>query len=128
MGKNLQNLKRLFATSLVLLVVTLLTVSLAQAQPESGAISGTVTDQTGAVVPNAKVTVKNLGTNAVRNANTSSTGVYAVTSLPPAEYGVTVEAPGFTTVQRNVNVPVGRPRRPGHPAERRPDRHDGRGV
>ena len=51
---------------------------------ETGDIAGTVTDPTGAVVPNATVTIRNLGTNAARSVTTSSSGRYVVTGLQPA--------------------------------------------
>src|SRR5205807_7288534 len=68
--------------------------SAAQAQ-ETGQITGIVTDPTGAVVPNATVAVKNLGTNAVRTVTSTSSGDYVVTGLQPAQYEVTINAAGF---------------------------------
>ncbi|MCU1252438.1 MAG: Oar protein [Edaphobacter sp.] len=73
---------------------------------EAGQISGTVTDPTGAVVPNATVTVKNLGTNAVRTVTTSGTGAYVVTGLQPAQYEVTVTGAGFHPSTTRVEVTV----------------------
>src|SRR5450631_4751018 len=61
----------------------------------TGTILGTVTDSSGAVVPNAKVTVKNTGTNLVFSTATSSAGDYSAPSLNPGPYIVTVEAPSF---------------------------------
>ncbi len=73
-----------------------------------GAIGGTVTDSSGAVVPNAKVTVKNLGTNIEQNVTTDETGYFRVGKLQPAVYSVMVEAQGFAkfTAERVV-VQVG---------------------
>jgi hypothetical protein len=79
--------------------------SAAQGQ-EAGQISGTVTDPTGAVVPNATVTIKNLGTNAVRTATTSSTGAYVVPGLLPAQYEVSVTGVGFHPYTSRVEVTV----------------------
>jgi hypothetical protein len=79
--------------------------SAAQAQ-ETGQISGTVADPTGAVVPNATVTIKNLGTNAVRTVTSNSTGAYVVTGLQPAEYEVTVNGAGFHPFATRVEVTV----------------------
>jgi hypothetical protein len=79
--------------------------STAQAQ-ETGQIAGTVTDPTGAVVPNATIAVKNLGTNAIRTVTSSSTGAYLVTGLQPANYELTVTLPGFQSFSTRVEVTV----------------------
>ena len=64
-------------------------------------VVGRVLDGTGAVVPAAKVTVTNLGTNNVRSAETSDTGEYTVNLLPPGRYSIRVEHAGFKAF--NVN-------------------------
>ena len=61
----------------------------------TGTILGTVTDSSGAVVPNAKVLVKNTGTNLHFTTETSSAGDFSAPSLNPGPYTVTVEAPSF---------------------------------
>ena len=76
-------------------------------QTETGQITGTVTDPTGATIPNAKVIVRSVGTSATRNTTTSSEGTYNVTSLLPSDYIITVSAPGFAPNERRVNVSVG---------------------
>lgn len=60
-------------------------------------ILGTVTDNSGAVLPNAKVTAKSLDTGLERTTQTSGSGDYAFTLLPVGNYSVTVEAMGFKT-------------------------------
>src|SRR5262245_8326252 len=80
---------------------------LSNAQIETGQITGTVVDQTGAGIPNAKVTVKAVATGVERQTTTTSVGTYAVTNLQPGRYTVTVEAPNFSAVARNVQVAVG---------------------
>jgi len=71
-------------------------------------LAGTVTDASGAVIPGAKVTITNNGTNVTTTANTSSAGTYNVTGLVPGTYTVKVEANGFQTSSLNsVNVAVG---------------------
>ena len=60
-------------------------------------VVGTVTDNSGSVVPNAKVTVKNLDTNLTRSLQTDASGQYSFTLLPVGNYSVTVELMGFKT-------------------------------
>src|SRR5579864_8560748 len=61
----------------------------------TGSISGVVKDPNGGVVPNAKVTAKNVATNAEVTTQTDDIGFYRIVNLVPADYIVTVEAPGF---------------------------------
>src|ERR1700730_14689933 len=73
-------------------------------QATSGRISGTVTDSTGAVIPNAAVTVTNGATNLVRTAVTDDGGYYTVTNLPVGTYSVTVERTGFKKANQTDNA------------------------
>jgi hypothetical protein len=61
----------------------------------TGTMVGMVTDAKGGAILQAKITVKNTGTNATREASTSATGEYSVPLLLPGEYEVTIERPGF---------------------------------
>ncbi len=61
----------------------------------TGTITGTVTDPSGAVVPKARITVRNEATNAVRSAGTNDDGDFTVALLPPGRYQVTAEGTGF---------------------------------
>jgi outer membrane receptor protein involved in Fe transport len=72
------------------------------AQTNRGAISGTVFDTSGAVVADATVTIRNLGTNEVVEVKTSREGAYSALALDPVLYRVTVTAEGFktTTIDR----------------------------
>lgn len=65
------------------------------AQGTSGTITGLVTDQTGAVIPNATVTILNQKTGVDYHLTTNSAGVYYITSVIPGTYTVTVTAKGF---------------------------------
>jgi hypothetical protein len=77
---------------------------LAQTEAE---ITGQITDSTGALIPAAKVTVTNDGTGAKRVASTDTAGVYAVPSLNPGMYSVSVEASGFRSeVRRAVELQI----------------------
>ena len=90
-------------TSFLALVV----VGLVYAQAETGLINGTVTDQTGAVVPKAKVTVRNVGTNAERLSETDNNGFYSASNLQPGIYSVTVEAANLAKKEARAEVTVG---------------------
>src|SRR5215472_5105311 len=70
---------------------------IAFAQSDRGRISGRVLDPTGAVVPNAVVTVENPNTDLKREAKAGQDGVYLVDSLLSATYKVTASASGFAT-------------------------------
>ncbi len=96
---------------LILLAILLLATSLI-AQTFRGTVLGTVTDPSGAVVPGAKVSVKNVNTGLERTTQTSADGSYAVTELPIGLYTVTVSQSGFqTSVTNNVSVEVAGERR-----------------
>src|SRR5262245_42629667 len=80
----------------------------AQAQAASGVIEGTVTDASGAVVPNAKVKVVNLDTGLDREATTNEKGLYRLQLLPVGNYQVTVPQAGFNTfVQSGITLSAG---------------------
>ena len=88
------------------MVVLLAGTILGQA-PGTGAIKGTVYDQSGSVIRNARVTLKSENTAATRSASTGAAGTFAFTLLTPAPYTVTVEAAGFSNKAANaVNVVV----------------------
>lgn len=69
----------------------------AAAQAVNGSVVGTVTDSSGAVVPQAKVTITNTGTNVSQTATTDGSGYYSFPDLPPATYKVDVEKQGFSS-------------------------------
>ena len=65
------------------------------AQTFRGSINGTVTDSSGAVIPNVKVTVTDTGTKAVRQTVSSGAGEFSFNDLPASTYTLHVEDPGF---------------------------------
>jgi Carboxypeptidase regulatory-like domain len=71
-----------------------------RAQVAAGEMTGLVTDQVGAAVPGATVTVTDVNTNRQRVVTSSAQGVYAVPILPPGEYRLDVELTGFRSVRR----------------------------
>src|SRR5205807_2261631 len=64
-------------------------------------IAGETRDTSGAVIPEAKITATNTGTNAQRTAVTNTAGEYAFPSLPPGVYNVKAEKPGFKSLVRS---------------------------
>ncbi len=74
----------------------------------AGTITGIVSDETGAVIPNATITVTNAGTGVVvRTLKTTPAGVYVAEALPVGTYQVAVEAPGFqSAVQSGIVLNV----------------------
>jgi hypothetical protein len=73
----------------------------------TGSISGTVTDPTGAIVPSAKVTVLSKATNQATTVETNDLGFFAVRTLTPGAYKVTVESKNFRALAlENVEVSV----------------------
>jgi hypothetical protein len=77
------------------LTLLILFTSAAFAQLTTADILGTVTDASGAVVPNATVTLTNVGTNQTRVAQTGGSGDYTFSLLPVGHYSVSVKATGF---------------------------------
>lgn len=84
-----------------LLAMLVLFVSPAFAQQLTGTLSGTVYDQSGAVVPGAQVTLKNQASGDVRTAKAEGDGHFVFTAVQPATYSVNVVAQGFTTWLEN---------------------------
>ena len=79
----------------ILLVVTTLVLASGLALAQTGSIQGTVTDQSGAVVQGAEVTVRNLATNDTRVVQTGNTGVYSIQNLAVGHYGISIKKGGF---------------------------------
>jgi hypothetical protein len=86
----------------LLLIGALAASAFAQSQVGGASLNGTVTDASGAAVPNAKVSVKNTATSFSRGTDTSDAGQYVFTALPVGEYELTVDAQGFKTAQRTA--------------------------
>jgi len=68
-----------------------------------GQLGGYIVDPSGAVLPNAQVTVTQLDTGAVRSARTDSSGRWIVSSLPSGRVKIVVGSQGFSTTVRNIN-------------------------
>jgi Carboxypeptidase regulatory-like domain len=100
-------LKTLWRNLIGILAIMAFSGAVASAQVESGQIAGTVSDQSGAVITGATVTVKNVATGAERTTQTTSTGAFLVSSLEPASYQITITSGNFKPFSANAEVTVG---------------------
>jgi hypothetical protein len=91
----------------VLLVIAIPAIPVFSQSITSGDIAGVVADPSGAVVPNAKVTVTSDNTGITHTSTTNGQGFYRFSFLQPGPYTVTVNAQGFQTVTRKIQVAVG---------------------
>lgn len=95
---------RLKRRGVLSLVLTALLVGAADsrlvAQGTIGSILGTVTDESGSVIPGATVTTRNTGTGAIQVTTTDTQGRYRIPALPVGDYEVQTELQGFQTVIR----------------------------
>src|ERR1700737_1600853 len=92
----------------VMLAVSILGNGKAYAQVAGASITGTVKDSSGAIIPNAQVSITDVATGVVRNVSTDAAGLYSAPNLLPGTYEVRVTATGFSTaVQKGVTLTVG---------------------
>src|SRR5689334_17816412 len=84
-----------FRMTLFVILLAAMAAAVAYAQVTTASIFGTVTDNTGAVVPNAQITVTNVETNVTRTAKSDSAGQYTVPLLPTGTYRVDISSAGF---------------------------------
>ena len=100
--------KKLITGILALLVIAAVMAPSLMAQSlVSGDLTGTVTDPSGAVVPNATVTIKSDAQGETRTTTTNSSGSYRFSLLRPGSYTVSVTAAGFSTAETKANVGIG---------------------
>src|SRR5207302_4661866 len=105
--RKLYAVPRLIAIVIALIGLIVLGNCTVLAQGFTAAITGTVTDTSGAAVPGAAVTVKHLETGLTRSVQANASGNYSVPSLPVGEYEITAEKMGFRReVRRGVDLQV----------------------
>jgi Carboxypeptidase regulatory-like domain len=75
----------------------------------AGTVQGTVKDPTGGVMQAVQVRIRNPVTGFARTATTDAAGKYVFNNLPPNPYHITIEAQGFQTLERDVDVRTGVP-------------------
>src|SRR5438552_14144080 len=80
---------------------------IASAQTTTSTLSGVMRDSSGAVIPGAKIIIRNSSTGATRETNTDEAGRYNLTNLGPGQYEVRAERIGFRTAQSNVTLTIG---------------------
>ena len=88
------------------LIVVLCLSGLALAQTDTARLIGTITDSTGAVIPDAAVTVTNTATARTVTTQTGGAGEYAVNALPAGRYHIDVKAPGFKSAAADFTLEV----------------------
>jgi len=78
------------------------------AQAAGASLTGQVTDQAGAAIPNAAVSIENTGTNLNNQTTSDPQGLYRISPLPPGAYTLTVTANGFSKyIQQGIVLTVG---------------------
>lgn len=102
-GSNLRTLLKLISVcSLLLLLATG-----AWAQTETGQLTGTITDPTGAIVVGARVVAKSANSGILREATTNSAGSFSIVSLKVDTYEIKISSQGFETLTKHAVVNVG---------------------
>jgi outer membrane receptor protein involved in Fe transport len=90
------------------LILAMFSAAPVKAQVTGATLSGTVTDQSGAAIPNAQVSIKNTATGVARNVTTNDDGIYTAPNLLPGSYEVTVSSSGLATqIRTGITLTVG---------------------
>jgi hypothetical protein len=99
--------RRLFTLAVSLFALTLLNFPAASAQSDRGTITGIVADSSGALLPSAAVSMRNLNTGEVYKGEATKTGSFTIAALPAGTYALTVGHPGFKEyVQDGITISV----------------------
>jgi len=84
-----------------------LAATTAFAQAPTGAVTGTITDESGAVIPNARLTIANKDTGVTRELLSAGNGSYSAAALPAGAYEIRAEAAGFRQLLETATVETG---------------------
>lgn len=96
-----------FVSAIAILTLLLLIPDASHAQASSATLSGTITGPSGQVVPNAKISIKDVATGQSTQAQSDDAGVYRVANLSPGKYEISVSADGFSTATEHVTLAPG---------------------
>jgi Carboxypeptidase regulatory-like domain len=88
-------------------VLALCLLASGQLRAQTAALSGTITDSSGAVIAHAKISVRNVTTGASAETQSDSAGLYGMPTLVPGDYEVSVSAGGFSTNVAKVSIAAG---------------------
>lgn len=91
-----------------LITIVLALGALSYGQVSTGTLAGTVTDTTGAVIPNCQIAATRLATGEVHSTVTDDAGFYSLPSLPPGDYKVSATHAGFSTQLSTLEISIDR--------------------
>src|SRR3954454_23429135 len=92
---------------LLLSVILLSAASTANSQSNYATLSGTVVDPQEKVVPGCTVHLTSQSTRSIRQATTNEIGIFQISGLPPGDYELSVQAPGFAFIKQELKLEVG---------------------
>jgi hypothetical protein len=94
--------------ALFVLILTMFSAGPAKAQVAGASLSGTITDPSGSIVPNAQIIITAIDTGVSRTVNSTGAGFYIAPNLLPGAYKISVTAAGFSTLERTgITLTVG---------------------
>src|ERR1700676_3837810 len=111
-GMNGEMMLRVKQVTGVILFLTMVLVAPSYSQLAGANLSGLVRDSSGAGIPSARISIRNVATHDLREVQSNSDGLYSAVNLSPGIYEVTVVATGFTTLlEKGVSLTVGSERK-----------------
>jgi len=96
-----------FLCTVLILALTTSVSPVANGQVVGGTIQGTITDTTGAVVPEVKINIENLATGVITTVTSNGDGFYTAPNLLPGGYRITTTHTGFATAIVQITLTVG---------------------